>query len=85
MFGAADWPSPYFCRSLRISLASAFPGRARGGAVAAFMPASGVSGVVGGPISGALLSLHGAWGLDGWQWLFLLGGLPAIVLGFVVL
>jgi MFS family permease len=44
-----------------------------------------VAGVVGGPVSGALLSLDGAFGLAGWQWLFLLEGLPAVVLGFVVL
>jgi len=43
-----------------------------------------VAGVVGSPISGALLSVHG-FGLAGWQWLFLLEGLPAIVLGLVVL
>jgi ACS family tartrate transporter-like MFS transporter len=37
------------------------------------------------PRVGALLSMHGAGGLAGWQWLFLLEGLPAIVLGIVVL
>src|SRR5207344_1484842 len=42
-------------------------------------------GIIGGPISGALLSLNGAGGLAGWQWLFVLEGLPAVVLGFVVL
>jgi nitrate/nitrite transporter NarK len=42
------------------------------------------AGVIGSPISGALLSLHGL-GLAGWQWLFLLEGLPSVVLGFVVL
>jgi MFS transporter, ACS family, tartrate transporter len=44
-----------------------------------------MAGVIGGPLSGALLSLHGAFGLAGWQWLFLLEGLPAVVLGVVVL
>jgi MFS transporter, ACS family, tartrate transporter len=62
-----------------------FPERERARAVAAFMTAVVVAGVVGGPISGSLLSLHGRWGLEGWQWLFLLEGVPAIVLGFVVL
>jgi MFS transporter, ACS family, tartrate transporter len=62
-----------------------FPTRERARTVAAFMTATLVAGVVGGPVSGALLSLHGAGGLDGWQWLFLLEGLPAIVLAFVVL
>ena len=48
------------------------------------MTAVFIAGVVGGPISGALLALDGLGGLAGWQWLFLLEGLPAIVLGFVV-
>src|SRR6185295_201381 len=42
-------------------------------------------GVIGGPISGFLLKMNGAAGLAGWQWLFLLEGIPAIVLGFVTL
>ncbi|HKB10779.1 MAG TPA: MFS transporter [Vicinamibacterales bacterium] len=62
-----------------------FPGRERARTIAAFMTAVLVAGVVGGPLSGALLSLHGAGGLAGWQWLFLLEGLPAVALGVVVL
>jgi len=62
-----------------------FPARERARTIAAFMSATLVAGVVGGPLSGALLSLDGAGGLAGWQWLFLLEGLPAIVLGIVVL
>ena len=62
-----------------------FPARERARTIAAFMTATLIAGVIGGPISGALLSLHGAGGLAGWQWLFLLEGLPSIVLGFVVL
>jgi MFS transporter, ACS family, tartrate transporter len=61
-----------------------FPARERARAIATFMTAVLTAGVVGSPISGALLSLHG-FGLVGWQWLFLLEGLPAIVLGVVVL
>ena len=60
-----------------------FPANARGRAVAWFMTANPLAGVVGSPISGALLGLHGV-GLAGWQWLFLLEGLPAIVLGAAV-
>lgn len=41
--------------------------------------------VVGGVICGALLDLDGLWGLRGWQWLFLLTGLPSLLLGFAVL
>jgi ACS family tartrate transporter-like MFS transporter len=61
------------------------PARERARTIAAFMTATLAAGILGGPISGALLSLHGLAGLAGWQWLFLLEGLPSIVLGFVVL
>ncbi|MBK3810076.1 MFS transporter [Paraburkholderia nemoris] len=43
-----------------------------------------ISSVIGGPIGGALLELDGKFGLRGWQWLFFLEGLPAILLAFVV-
>lgn len=58
-----------------------FPADARARVVAMFMTAGPVSGIIGGPISGALLGMHHMRGLSGWQWLFLLEGLPAIVLG----
>lgn len=61
-----------------------FPSVARARAIAWFMAANPLAGVVGSPVSGALLGLHGA-GLAGWQWLFLMEGLPAIVLGVSVL
>lgn len=61
-----------------------FPEAARARAVALFMTAGPISGVVGGPISGALLSFHLRGGLAGWQWLFLIEGLPAVILGVVV-
>jgi ACS family tartrate transporter-like MFS transporter len=61
-----------------------FPARERARAVAWFMMASPLSGVVNGPISGAILEYtNKAWGLAGWQWLFLLEGIPAVILGFV--
>jgi ACS family tartrate transporter-like MFS transporter len=62
-----------------------FPARERARAVAQFSMASMAAGIVGAPLSGALLSLGGAGGLDGWQWLFLIEGLPAVVLGVVAL
>lgn len=43
--------------------------------------ATALAGVVGGPIAACLLELDGAGGLHGWQWLFLLEGLPAVALG----
>jgi MFS transporter, ACS family, tartrate transporter len=62
-----------------------FPTRDRARAIAGFMTAVVIAGIVGGPVSGVLLSLDGVGGLAGWQWLFLVEGLPAIALGFVVL
>jgi ACS family tartrate transporter-like MFS transporter len=62
-----------------------YPEGQRARAIAAFMTAVPVSGVIGGPLSGALLSLNGIMGLAGWQWLFLVEGIPAIFLGILVL
>ena len=62
-----------------------FPIVERAKAVAYFMTATAITGVVGGPLSGLLMQLEGTLGLRGWQWLFLIEGLPALVLGFVVL
>jgi MFS transporter, ACS family, tartrate transporter len=62
-----------------------FPSAARARAVALFMTAAPMSGVIGGPVSGALLNLNKLAGLAGWQWMFLLEGVPAIVLSGAVL
>jgi len=62
-----------------------YPEGQRARAIAAFMTAVPVSGVIGGPLSGALLTLNGLFGLAGWQWLFLVEGVPAILLGVIVL
>jgi ACS family tartrate transporter-like MFS transporter len=61
-----------------------YPEAQRARAIAAFMTAVPVSGVIGGPLSGGLLELNGVCGLAGWQWLFLVEGLPAILLGIIV-
>jgi MFS transporter, ACS family, tartrate transporter len=58
-----------------------FPSRERARAVALFMTATQIAGVVGGPLSGALLAMNGVCHLAGWQWLFLAEGIPAVVLG----
>jgi MFS transporter, ACS family, tartrate transporter len=60
-----------------------FPASARARAVAWFMTANPLAGVVGSPISGALLGMHRG-GMAGWQWLFIMEGAPAIVLGTAV-
>src|SRR6266545_6162305 len=62
-----------------------FPAEERARAVAQFSMASMAAGIVGGPLSGVLLSMRGVGGLDGWQWLFLVEVLPAVVRGIVAL
>jgi len=62
-----------------------YPTAHRARTVALFMTAAALSAVVGNPMSGALLKMEGVGGLAGWQWLFMLEGVPAAVLGFVVL
>lgn len=57
--------------------------RAKTGAL--FMMASPIAVIVGAPISTAILRLDGAMGLEGWQWLFLIEGMPAVVLGLIAL
>ncbi len=61
-----------------------FPASERAKAIALFMTATAIASVIGGPLSGALLTLRGVFGLAGWQWLFLMEGLPSILLGVVV-
>jgi len=61
------------------------PARERARAGALFMMAAPVTMVVGAPVSEALLKLDGSLGLHGWQWLFLVEGLPAVALGLVAL
>lgn len=41
--------------------------------------------IIGGPIGGLLLNMHGFWGHAGWQWLFVIEGIPAIVLAFIIM
>ncbi len=62
-----------------------FPATERARAVSWFMMAIPLSIVIGGPLSGLLLEINGTLGLKGWQWMYLVEGLPAVVLGFVVL
>jgi ACS family tartrate transporter-like MFS transporter len=62
-----------------------FPARQRATVTALFMAAAPLSMILGSPLSTAILEMHGLLGLKGWQWLFLLEALPAILLGFAVL
>ncbi len=61
-----------------------FPGRYRARTTSAFWVGSVAAGAVSGPLFGSIMSgLDGAGGLQGWQWVFLLAGAPACVLGVV--
>lgn len=62
-----------------------FPERERARAIALFMTATALAGVISGPVSGLILGLDRIGGLAGWQWMFMLEGLPAIAMGFAVL
>ena len=62
-----------------------FPRTYRGRAVSRFYVASPLASIVMGGISGWLLGLDGLGNLQGWQWLFLVQGLPAILVGLLVL
>ena len=60
-----------------------YPAEYRARFLAAFAIAVPVSTVIGAPISGLLLGLDGAMELKGWQWLFIIEGIPTVLLGFV--
>ena len=62
-----------------------FPARERARATAIFILGLPISVLLGAPLSTALLSLDGMAGLHGWQLLFIIEGIPAVVLGFVVM
>ncbi|WP_411901467.1 MFS transporter [Methylorubrum thiocyanatum] len=62
-----------------------FPTRYRAGVVSLFMAAAPISVVLGSPLSSALLAMDGIWGLHGWQWMFIIEAIPAVLLGIMVL
>jgi MFS family permease len=62
-----------------------YPSVRRGQVIAIFMSATTIVSVFAGPMNGAIMKyFDGLVGLHGWQWLFLVQGLPAIILGFLV-
>ncbi|MBV8260104.1 MAG: MFS transporter [Paraburkholderia sp.] len=62
-----------------------YPAHRRGRMTTWFMTAIALSGVIGGPVSGWILkAFDGANGWQGWQWLFLLEGLPSVIVGVLV-
>ncbi|NHN84682.1 MFS transporter [Acetobacter musti] len=80
-----------FFPGLVLYLTRWFPSRQRGRVMALFMVAIPLSGVIGGPLSGWIMSSfaaqggHTQSGLAAWQWLFLLQGIPTILLGLAVI
>ncbi|WP_016882011.1 MULTISPECIES: MFS transporter [unclassified Rhodococcus (in: high G+C Gram-positive bacteria)] len=62
-----------------------FPPSYRARVIALFSMAIPLASVLGSPISGYLLGLDGLLGLRGWQWLFIIEGLPAVILGILAL
>jgi len=62
-----------------------FPAGTRARIIALFMASVPLATVFGGPISGVLLQMHGFAGLAGWQWLFIIEGAPAVLLGVLAL
>ena len=82
LLGAAE---AGFFPGIAFYLSTWFPSEYRTRIVAWFMVAIPISSVIGGPLSGALLSMDGIGGLAGWQWLFIVEGLPVVLLGIAVL
>jgi MFS family permease len=63
-----------------------YPNRERAKVVATVMMAIPIAGLVGGPLNGWILDTFGGLlGLDAWRWIFLVGGVPALILGIVFL
>ena len=81
LLGAAE---AGFFPGVAFYLATWFPAEYRTRIIAWFMVAIPISAVIGGPVSGFLLALDGVLGLAGWQWLFLVEGLPAVIAGIVL-
>ena len=62
-----------------------FPAKERAKTVALFALGGVAAGLIGSPISGALLRMDGIAGMAGWKWLFLIEGIPAVLMGLVIL
>ncbi len=74
-----------FVPGMLLYLSYWFPTAYRARVMTVFMTAMPVTMLIGSPISGAILQMHGAFGIAGWRWLFLIEGLPSILLGLAAL
>ncbi len=74
-----------FFPGITFYLATWFPAEYRARMLAWFLVAIPASTVIGGPVSGLVLQMDGFAGLAGWQWLFVIEGLPATLLGIAAL
>src|SRR5262249_16284740 len=61
------------------------PATSRARAMSPFLPLPAFLGLVGSPLGAILMGMNGWLGLGGWQWLFLVEGIPSMLLAFVVL
>lgn len=66
-------------------LSAWFPAEYRARILSWFLVAIPLSSVLGGPLGGMLLEFDGIWGLAGWKWLFIIEGIPATLIGLVLL
>jgi len=82
LLGAAE---AGFFPGVAFYLGTWFPAQYRTRMIAWFMVAIPVSSVIGGPISGWLLNMNGVAGVAGWQWMFLIEGLPVVLIGLSLL
>ena len=82
LLGAAE---AGFFPGVAFYLGTWFPAQYRTRMIAWFMVAIPVSSVIGGPVSGWLLTMDGTAGIAGWQWMFILEGLPVVLIGLALL
>ncbi len=73
-----------FIPAILLYLTYWFPNKRRSKVTALFLTGIPMSGVIGGPLSGWMMNhFHGAMGMAGWKWLFLLQGLPTVLVGVI--
>ncbi|MBV9064995.1 MAG: MFS transporter [Methylobacteriaceae bacterium] len=74
-----------FVPGMLLYLSLWFPTAYRARVMSVFMTAMPVTMLIGSPLSGVILQMHGALGIAGWRWLFLIEAVPSILLGLVAL